>query len=136
MSDIFEITKQFTFEAAHYFPNMPKGHIYRKIHGHSFMVEVTFHGKKNRYNQWVTDFDNISASLEKIKKKLDHKCINDIKEIGLPTLENISSSESLTVDLDLGESEINVVEGLRDKGYKVKRLEKHSNWITLLISSE
>ena len=44
MTDIFEITKQFTFEAAHFFPNMPKGHIYRKIHGHSFVVEVTFYG--------------------------------------------------------------------------------------------
>ena len=91
MTEIFEITKQFTFEAAHYFPNMPKGHIYRKIHGHSFVVEVTFYGKKNKTNQWVTDFDEITESLKKIKKKLDHKCINDIKEIGLPTLENISS---------------------------------------------
>ena len=91
MTNIFEITKQFTFEAAHYFPNMPKGHIYRKIHGHSFVVEVTFYGKKNKTNQWVTDFDEITESLKKIKKKLDHKCINDIKEIGLPTLENISS---------------------------------------------
>ena len=42
MTNRFEITKQFTFEAAHYFPNMPKGHVYRKIHGHSFIVEVTF----------------------------------------------------------------------------------------------
>ena len=50
-TDIFEITKQFTFEAAHYFPNMPEGHIYRKIHGHSFVVEVTFYGKKNKENQ-------------------------------------------------------------------------------------
>ena len=50
MTDIFEITKQFTFEAAHYFPNMPEGHIYRKIHGHSFVVEVTFYGKKNKEN--------------------------------------------------------------------------------------
>ncbi len=91
MTSMFEITKQFTFEAAHYFPNMPKGHIYRKIHGHSFVVEVTFYGKKNKTNQWVTDFDEITESLKKIKKKLDHKCINDIKEIGLPTLENISS---------------------------------------------
>jgi len=90
MKNIFEITKQFTFEAAHYFPNMPKGHIYRKVHGHSFKVEVTFYGEKNENNQWVTDFDEVTEFLEKIKKKLDHKCINDIKEIGLPTLENIS----------------------------------------------
>ena len=91
MTDIFEITKQFTFEAAHYFPNMPEGHIYKKIHGHSFVVEVTFYGKKNKENQWVIDFDKLSKSLNEIKKKLDHKCINDIKEIGIPSLENISS---------------------------------------------
>ena len=91
MNDIFEITKQFTFEAAHYFPNMPEGHIYKKIHGHSFVVEVIFYGKKNKENQWVTDFDELSKSLNEIKKKLDHKCINDIKEIGIPSLENISS---------------------------------------------
>ena len=90
MTDIFEITKQFTFEAAHYFPNMRQGHIYRKIPGHSFVVEVTFFGKKNKESQWVTDFDELSKSLNEIKKKLDHKCINDIKEIGLPSLENIS----------------------------------------------
>ncbi len=52
------------------------------------------------------------------------------------SLENISSSESLKVDLDIGEPEITVVEGLKDKGYKVKRIQKHSHWITLLISSE
>ena len=91
MNDIFEITKQFTFEAAHYFPNMPEGHIYKKIHGHSFVVEVTFFGKKNKENQWVTDFEELSKSLNEVKKKLDHKCINDIKEIGVPSLENISS---------------------------------------------
>ena len=91
MNDIFEITKQFTFKAAHYFPNMPEGHIYKKIHGHSFVVEVTFYGKKNKENQWVTEFDDLSNSLNEKKKKLDHKCINDIKEIGIPSLENISS---------------------------------------------
>ena len=90
MSNIFEITKQFTFEAAHYFPNMPEGHTYKKIHGHSFVGEVTFYGKQKKDNQWVNDFGEINLSLEKIKKKLDHQCINNIKEIGLPTLENIA----------------------------------------------
>ncbi len=52
------------------------------------------------------------------------------------SLENISPSESLIVDLDIGEPEITVIEGLKDKGYKVKTLEKHSYWITLLISGE
>ena len=52
------------------------------------------------------------------------------------TLENMSPSAFLKVDLDLGEPEITVIEGLQDKGYIVQILKKHSNWISLLISSE
>ena len=35
-------------------------------------------------------------------------------------LENLSSNNVLKVDLDVGESEISVTDGLQDKGYKVK----------------
>ena len=80
--------------------------------------------------------------MENNNLNIDHYL--DLRGFGCPvnfvkcclSLERISSSDSLKVDLDMGESEINVIEGLIDKGYKVKILEKHSNWITLLISSE
>ena len=84
----------------------------------------------------------MESCLENNNQNIDHYL--DLRGFGCPinfvkcclSLENISSSESLKVDLDIGESELNVVEGLRGKGYKVKTLKKDSNWITLLISSE
>tara|TARA_Y100000766_G_C18566262_1_gene440157 strand:- start:293 stop:538 length:246 start_codon:yes stop_codon:yes gene_type:complete len=51
-------------------------------------------------------------------------------------LENLSSNDILKVDIDVGESEISVIEGLQDKGYKVNILYKDFKKVTLIISSE
>ena len=51
-------------------------------------------------------------------------------------LEKLSSNEILKVDLDIGESETNVIDGLQDKGYQVNIVSKDSKIVTLLISSE
>ena len=50
-------------------------------------------------------------------------------------LENTSSSETLKVDLDIGEAEESVLEGLTQKGYKVKIIHKDSEKVTMIISS-
>ena len=52
------------------------------------------------------------------------------------TLEKLSFNEVLKVDLDIGEAETSVMDGLEDKGYKVKILKRNSKKVTLLISSE
>ena len=51
-------------------------------------------------------------------------------------LENLSSNQVLKVDLDIGESETSVINGLQEKGYKVRIVNKDSKKVTLLISSE
>ena len=51
-------------------------------------------------------------------------------------LENISLNQVLKVDLDVGESETSVIDGLKEKGYIVKILTKDSKKVTLIISSE
>ena len=51
-------------------------------------------------------------------------------------LENLSSNQVLKVDLDIGESETSVIDGLKEKGYKVKILNKNSKKVSLIISSE
>ena len=51
-------------------------------------------------------------------------------------LENLSSNDILKVDLDVGESEMSVIDGLQEKGYKVKILNRDSKKVTLIISSE
>ena len=51
-------------------------------------------------------------------------------------LENLSSNDFLKVDLDVGESETTVIDGLKDKGYKVKVNYKDLKKVTLIIASE
>ena len=51
-------------------------------------------------------------------------------------LENLSSKQVLKVDLDIGEAETSVIDGLKEKGYKVKILSKDSKIVTLIVSSE
>ena len=51
-------------------------------------------------------------------------------------LENLSSNDILKVDIDIGEAETSVMDGLQDKGYKVNILYKDIKKVTLMISSE
>ena len=51
-------------------------------------------------------------------------------------LENLSSNQVLQVDLDIGEAEASVMDGLVEKGYTVKILTKDSKKVSLIISSE
>ena len=51
-------------------------------------------------------------------------------------LENLSSKDILKVDLDVGESETSVIDGLQEKGYKVKIFNRDFKKVTLIISSE
>ena len=51
-------------------------------------------------------------------------------------LENMPLNEVLKVDIDLGEAENSVINGLQEKGYNVKVLNKNNKKVTLIISCE
>ena len=51
-------------------------------------------------------------------------------------LETLPLNQVLKVDLDIGEAENTVVDGLIEKGYKVKISKKDLKMISLIISSE
>ena len=51
-------------------------------------------------------------------------------------LENLPLNQVLKVDLDIGESETTVMDGLQEKGYKVNILKKDAKMVSLIISSE
>jgi len=86
-----EITKEFRFDAAHCLPNMPDGHRYRRLHGHSFRVEVTLDGTPDPRLGWIADFDEIDRVLAGIAAELDHDTLNDIPGLENPTLEVIGA---------------------------------------------
>ena len=87
---VFEITKAVTFEAAHFMGGKPEGHPYRNVHGHSFRLEATVAGTVQPGAEWVQDFSDLSAILAETAAKLDHRLLNEIDGLSVPTLERIA----------------------------------------------
>jgi len=85
-----EIFKEFTIEAAHWLPNVPEGHKCRRLHGHSFHVQVHVEGPLNEKLGWVMDFADLKASFQPVEDRLDHRCLNDIAGLENPTSENLA----------------------------------------------
>lgn len=82
-----EIFKQFTIEAAHLLPNLPEGHKCRRLHGHSFRIEVHVSGPVTEREGWVQDFADIGATFKPLYEQLDHHYLNDIPGLENPTSE-------------------------------------------------
>lgn len=87
---VFEITKAVSFEAAHYMSGKPEGHPYRNVHGHSFRLEATVAGTVQPGAEWVQDFSELAAILQTTADKLDHRLLNEIDGLDVPTLERIA----------------------------------------------
>ena len=81
------ISKSFTFEAAHLLPNVPEGHKCRRLHGHSFKVELSVEGPVGETSGWVMDFAEISAVCRRLEDRLDHRYLNEIEGLENPTSE-------------------------------------------------
>jgi len=85
-----ELFKQFSIEAAHWLPNVPPGHKCRRLHGHSFQIEVHVAGPVDPVLGWVMDFAEIKAAFAPIEEQIDHYCLNDIPGLENPTSENLA----------------------------------------------
>ena len=87
---MWELTKSFRFEAAHALNYTTLGEASLEIHGHSFRAEVTIRGEPDPVTGMVVDFGLLDRGLDDLRKTLDHKFLNKIEAIGIPTLENLS----------------------------------------------
>ena len=85
-----DIFKAFTIEAAHLLPNVPEGHKCRRLHGHSFRIEVHVRGPVGDASGWVMDFAEIKVAFQPIHEQLDHHYLNEIDGLDNPTSENLA----------------------------------------------
>jgi len=85
--DVFRV---FQVEAAHFLPNVPEGHKCRRMHGHSFRIEVHVRGEVGDDSGWVMDFADLKAAFRPLFDQLDHHCLNDIEGLENPTSENLA----------------------------------------------
>lgn len=85
-----ELFKTFQIEAAHHLPNVPADHKCRRLHGHSFRIDVHVDGEVHSELGWVQDFADIKAAFAPIMEQLDHRYLNEVKGLENPTSENLA----------------------------------------------
>lgn len=85
-----ELFKIFQIEAAHFLPHVPDGHKCRRIHGHSFRIEIHVAGEVDERSGWVMDFADLKRAFAPIHAQLDHHFLNEIEGLENPTSENLA----------------------------------------------
>ncbi len=81
---VIETYKEFSFEAAHKVPP------YSDVHGHSFRVCVSMLGEPDATYGWAANLYDVEAKIEKVQSELDHRYLNDIEGLEMPSLENLA----------------------------------------------
>lgn len=84
------IFRQFTFDSAHFLPNVPETHKCRQVHGHTYRLVVHFEGRIDPALGWVADFGDIKQAISPIIDMIDHKLLNNIEGLSNPTCELIA----------------------------------------------
>jgi len=79
-----ETFKQFTFEAAHQTPP------FSGLHGHTFLVCLYLRGEPDPVYGWSHNLDDVEDVITTVKRKIDHKYLNDVEGLEVPTLENLT----------------------------------------------
>ena len=88
---MWELTKSFRFEAAHALPGTTLGAASEEIHGHSFRAEVSIRGTPDPDTGMVLDLGLLDRSITEVRKVLDHKLLNNVPGLELPTLEHLAA---------------------------------------------
>lgn len=87
---IMRIYKEFQVEAAHLLPHVPENHKCRRLHGHSYRIEIHVDGAVDGASGWVMDFADIGAAFQPVFNDIDHRYLNDVEGLENPTSENLA----------------------------------------------
>ena len=71
-------------------PHLPESHKCRRLHGHSFRVEVVVAGDCDPKLGWLMDYADITTAFKPIWESLDHNYLNEIPGLENPTSEIVA----------------------------------------------
>ena len=97
---MFEISKQFRFEAAHTLERAVETDPSRRIHGHSYRAEVMLRGMPDPTTGMIMDLALLEQALESARDGLDHRFLDDVPNLGPATMENLARWIWVTVAPD------------------------------------
>lgn len=81
------IERSYRFEAAHFLPKVMPGHKCARMHGHSYLIELTLEGELDPELGWLVDFGDVDALVTPLVEQLDHRVLNEIEGLANPTSE-------------------------------------------------
>ena len=70
---MYRITKEVSIEASHCLSSMPEGHPCKRLHGHTYKVEVGLASEQLGVDGFVVDFGAISSII----RQYDHQYLGD-----------------------------------------------------------
>ncbi len=82
-----ELEMSFGFEASHQLPRAPEGSVCRRLHGHSWKVDIHLAGALDPEPGWLIDYHDIEAAWRAVHNTLDHRHLNEIDGLENPTSE-------------------------------------------------
>jgi 6-pyruvoyltetrahydropterin/6-carboxytetrahydropterin synthase len=85
----FELKQQFQIESARFLPHLSKDHPCSRLHGHSFVIILSFQGRLKSPEGWVIDYHEISTQMQPLLAALDHHTLNEVPGLENPTSENL-----------------------------------------------
>lgn len=84
------IYKQFSFDSAHFLPQVPEGHKCGNMHGHTYSLTVFIEGLPEEKSGWIIDYGDLKQVIKPVIEQLDHHLLNDIPGLENPTSENLA----------------------------------------------
>jgi 6-pyruvoyltetrahydropterin/6-carboxytetrahydropterin synthase len=86
---MYELSKQFRFDASHTLERHIETDASRRIHGHSYRAEVTLRGTPDPVSGMLVDLGVLERMLGEVRESLDHHLLDQVAGLGPATLENL-----------------------------------------------
>ncbi len=88
---MYELCKQFRFDAAHTLERVIETESSRRIHGHSYRAEVAVRGMPDPSSGMIVDLGLFEQALDEARAGLDHRFLDELNDLGPGTMENLSA---------------------------------------------
>jgi 6-pyruvoyltetrahydropterin/6-carboxytetrahydropterin synthase len=87
---MFELSKDFRFDAAHTLARSIDAESSRRIHGHSYRAQVVVRGVPDLATGMIMDLGALEAAMSTARDGLDHRFLDEVPDLGPPTMENLA----------------------------------------------
>lgn len=87
---MYELSKDFHFEAAHTLERIIGTEGSRRIHGHSYRGEIVLRGEPDPKTGMIADLGILERELAAMHDALDHRFLDDIPDLVPATMERLA----------------------------------------------